>query len=114
MGILIDVVFTEPLEATTDVVVGRRQYNVLEYSILLKKTDFVQLLVSVSVPRTIEQKANVDEHFAVVRSSEAVGLQTSIHDEYKRFLTRFSSPFKRDVFDQTPVKKDLDENESMQ
>ena len=105
IGLLIDVVFTEPLRPTTDVVVGRRQYNILEYSILLKKSEFVQILVSVAVPRTIEQKANVDDHIAVVRSSNTVAPEASIHDDYKRFLTRYSFPFKHDLFNQTPVRE---------
>jgi len=104
ISILIDVVFTEPINPPTDIVVGRRQYNVLEYSILLKKIDFVKVFVSVSVPKTIEKKANVDEHLAVVRSSNVIIHEPILHDEYKRFLTRYSFPFKHDQFDQTPVR----------
>ena len=104
LSLLIDVVFTEPVHPTTDVVVGRRQYNVLEYAILLKKTDFVRIFVSVVVPKTIEIKTEVDDHLAVVRSSNVIVQQASIHDEYKRFLTRYSSPFKHEEFDQTPVR----------
>lgn len=104
ISLLIDVVFTEPVHPSTDVVVGRRQYNVLEYAILLKKTDFVRIFVSVVVPKTVEIKTNVDDHLAVVRSSNVIVQQASIHDEYKRFLTRYSSPFKHEQFDQTPVR----------
>jgi hypothetical protein len=104
ISILIDVIFTEPYHPSTDVVVERRQYNVLEYAILLKKPDFVKVFVSVSVPKTIEKKANVDEHLAVVRSSNVVLHEPLIHDEYKRFLTRYSLPFKNDQFDQMPVR----------
>ncbi|CAF3681673.1 unnamed protein product [Adineta steineri] len=107
ISILIDVVFTEPVHPSTDMVVARRQYNVLEYAILLKKTEFVRTFVSVSVPKTIEKKANVDEHIAVVRSSNVVTLEPLLHDEYKRFLTRYSLPFKYDQFDQTPIQRML-------
>jgi hypothetical protein len=84
-------------------VVARRQYNVLEYAILLKKTDFVKVFVSVSVPRTTERKPNIEEHLAVVRSSNVITQEPLIHEEYKRFLTRYSLPFKHDQFDQMPV-----------
>jgi hypothetical protein len=104
ISILIDVVFTEPFHPSTDIVVGRRQYNVLEYAILLKKSDFVKIFVSVCVPKTIEKKANADEHLAVVRSSNVVVHQPLLYDEYKRFLTRYSLPFKYDQFDQMPVR----------
>jgi len=85
-------------------VVARRQYNVLEYAILLKKADFVKIFVSVCVPKTIEKKANIDEHFAVVRSSNVVVHQPLLYEEYKRFLTRYSLPFKHEQFDQMPVR----------
>ena len=103
LSVLIEVVFTEPVHPSTDVVVGRRQYNVLEYAILLKKTDFVRIFVSVNVPRTIEIKTSVDDHLAVVRSSNIIVQEALIHDEYKRFLTRYSLPYKHEDFDQTPV-----------
>lgn len=107
MPILIEVVFTEPVQADTDVVVARRQYNILEYAILLKKADFVKIFVNVSVPRTVEQKKpNIDSHLAVVRSSNVVVPEATIHDEYKRFLTRYSLPFKHDIYNQTPVSID--------
>jgi hypothetical protein len=104
ISILIDVVFTEPVHPSTDVIVGRRQYNVLEYAILLKKNDFVKVFVSVPVPKTIEKKAHLDGHFAVVRSSNVITHEPLLHDEYKRFLTRYSLPFKHEQFDQTPVR----------
>ena len=104
ISILIDVAFTEPVHPSADVVVGRRQYNVLEYAILLKKVDFVKVFVSVAVPKTIEVKPNVTDRLAVVRSSNVVMQQTSLHDEYKRFLTRYSLPFKHEEFDETPVR----------
>jgi hypothetical protein len=104
ISILIDVIFTEPIHPSTDVVVGRRQYNVLEYAILLKKIDFVKIFVSVTIPKTIEIKSNVDNHLEVVRSSNVIIQETPLHDEYKRFLTRYSLPFKYEEFDQTPVR----------
>jgi len=85
-------------------VVGRRQYNVLEYAILLKKADFVKVFVSVSVPKSIEKRPHADEHLAVVRSSNVITLEPLLHDEYKRFLTRYSLPFKNDQFHQMPVR----------
>ena len=104
ISILIDVVFTEPVRPSADVVVGRRQYNVLEYAILLKKTDFVKVFVSVDVPRTVEIRSNVEDHLAIVRSSNVFVQETSGHNEYKRFLTRYSLPFKHEEFHQTPVR----------
>ena len=104
ISILIDVVFTEPVHPSTDIIVGRRQYNILEYAILLKKNDFVKVFVGVSVPKTIEKKPNADEHLAVVRSSNVIAHEPLLHDEYKRFLTRYSLPFKHEQFDQTPVR----------
>ncbi len=104
ISILIDVVFTEPIRPSTDVVVGRRQYNVLEYAILLKKIDFVKVFVSVNVPKTIETRTNADDHLTVVRNSNIIVQQSSLHDEYKRFLTRYSLPYKHEEFDQTPVR----------
>jgi hypothetical protein len=59
--------------------------------------------VSVSVPKTIEKTANIEEHFAVVRSSNATVHEPLLHDEYKQFLTRYSLPFKHDEFDEMPV-----------
>lgn len=100
ISLLIDVLFTEPIFPSTNMIVATRQYNVLEYAILLKKADFVKLFVSVSIPKTIEQKSNTDEHLAVVRSNNVI-----VHEEYKRFLTRYSLPFKHDQFDQMPVGK---------
>ncbi|UJR30154.1 hypothetical protein I4U23_017694 [Adineta vaga] len=107
ISLLIDVVFTEPVHPSTDIVIARRQYNALEYSILLKKTDFVKVFVSVNVPKSTEKKANVDEHFAVVRSSNVVTHEPLLHEEYKRFLTRYSLPFKHGEFDQMPVQRML-------
>ena len=104
ISILIDVIFTEPVYPSADMVVGRRQYNVLEYAILLKKADFVKIFVGVTVPSTIEIRANVDDHLAVVRSSNVIVQGTSLHDEYKRFLTRYSLPFTHEEFDRTPVR----------
>ena len=103
ISILIDVAFTEPVHPSADMVIARRQYNALEYAILLKKTDFVKVFVSVAVPKTIEKKANVDEHIAVVRSSNVLTHEPLLHEDYKRFLTRYSLPFKHEQFDQMPV-----------
>jgi len=102
--ILIDVIFTEPYHPSTDVVVGRRQYNVLEYAILLKKPEFVKIFVSVPVPPTIEKKPDVDDRLAVVRSSNVHLEETVLYDEYKCFLTRYSLPFKYEQFNRTPVR----------
>lgn len=104
ISLLIAVVFTEPVRPSTDVVVGvTRHYNVLEYAILFKKIEFVKVFVSVSVPKTIEKKANANEHLAVARSSNVIVHEPLLHEEYKRFLTRYSFPFKNEQFDQTPV-----------
>ncbi|CAF0838547.1 unnamed protein product [Adineta ricciae] len=107
ISILIDVAFTEPVHPSADMVIARRQYNALEYAILLKKTDFVKVFVSVAVPKTIEKKANVDEHIAVVRSSNVLTHEPLLHEEYKRFLTRYSLPFKHEEFDQMPIQRML-------
>lgn len=104
ISLVIDVVFTEPVNQVADMVVARRQYNILEYAILLRKTEFVKIFVSVSVPRTIEQKLDIDEHVAVIRSSQIFVQETALHEEYKRFLTRYSLPFKHEEFDQMPVR----------
>ena len=92
-------------------IVARRQYNVLEYAILLKKANFVKVFVSVSVPKSIEKKPNIDEHLAVVRSSNVIALEPLLHDEYKRFLARYSLPFKHEQFDQMPVRIFIEMND---
>ncbi|CAF1211792.1 unnamed protein product [Rotaria sordida] len=108
ISILIDVIFTEPVYPSTDMVVARRQYNVLEYAILLNKTDCVKIFVSVTVPKQIEKKPNVDENLAVVRNSNnIVTHEPVLHEEYKQFLTRYSLPFTHDRFNQMPIQRML-------
>ena len=86
ISILIDVVFTEPIHPLTDLIVARRQYNVLEYAILLKKNDFVRIFVSVPIPRTLPKRPTVEEHLAVIRSSDTIVHESELHEEYKRFF----------------------------
>ncbi|CAF3706336.1 unnamed protein product [Rotaria sp. Silwood1] len=107
ISILIDVVFTESVHPSTDMIVAKRQYNVLEYAILLNKIDFVKTFVSVSVPRKIEKKPNVDENLAIIRHNNVVIHEPVLYDEYKQFLTRYSLPFLHDQFNQTPIQRML-------
>ncbi|CAF0983580.1 unnamed protein product, partial [Didymodactylos carnosus] len=103
LDLVIDTIFTESMQQNQDVIVGRRLYNLLEYSILLKKGDFVKIFVSVVVPRRsmLHPKVQQQHPYLLVRNSSITnihqqqlnrgGLQgdldgigpNTLHDEYK-------------------------------
>jgi len=65
--------------------VNGRAYNVLEYSIALKKSDFVRTFISVRIP--------ADER--------------ELYRSYKNFLKHYNVPYSGSTYDQTPVQRML-------
>ena len=62
-----------------------RAYNVLEYSIALKKPDFVQTFISVRIP----------------------GDERDLYRIYKNFLKHYNAPYSGSAYDQTPIQRML-------
>ncbi|CAF2903596.1 unnamed protein product [Rotaria sp. Silwood2] len=62
-----------------------RVYNVLEYSIALKKPDFVRIFISVRIP--------TEEH--------------ELYRSYKYFLRHYNVPYSGSTYDQTPIQRML-------
>ncbi|CAF1681732.1 unnamed protein product, partial [Adineta ricciae] len=62
-----------------------RIYNVLEYSIALKKPDFVRIFISVRIP------------------SE----ERELYSSYKYFLKHFNAPYSGSTYNQTPIQRML-------
>ncbi|CAF3688018.1 unnamed protein product [Adineta steineri] len=62
-----------------------RIYNVLEYSIALKKPDFVRIFISVRIP----------------------GEERELYRSYKRFLKHYNVAYSGSSYDQTPIQRML-------
>lgn len=62
-----------------------RLYNVLEYSIALKKSDFVRTFISVKIPPE----------------------ERETYRNYKNFLKRYNISYPSSTFDQTPIQRML-------
>lgn len=62
-----------------------RAYNVLEYSIALKKADFVRIFISVRIP----------------------GDERELYRQYKNFLKHYNVAYSGSSYDQTPVQRML-------
>lgn len=65
--------------------VNGRAYNVLEYSIALKKADFVRTFISVRIP----------------------GDERELYRSYKSFLKHYNVAYSGSSYDQTPVQRML-------
>jgi hypothetical protein len=65
--------------------VNGRAYNVLEYSIALKKPDFVRTFISVRIP----------------------GDERELYRAYKNFLKHYNVAYSGSSYDQTPVQRML-------
>ncbi len=65
--------------------VNGRAYNVLEYSIALKKSEFVRTFISVRIP----------------------GDDRELYRSYKNFLKHYNVPYSGSSYDQTPIQRML-------